>query len=183
MIVFSRQKWAGMSVLSYYTAKILVDLPRIAITSSIFFTGLVIFFPFNQDWRGMFAIIATLMFYGFGMGYLVSSIFSQKHVQSVNAMMMLLWPFLLSGVSPYLATVNNSYHPGIRWLWSVSVPRWMIECFVVREIKARPFDEKNRVMDPYNFLNNSEVWDDFLYSIYIILGMNAIALIALKLFR
>lgn len=120
-------------------------------------------------------------FYSFVVGYALSNAVPYQKMALAGTGMALLWSLVLAGVSPTLESVQD-YPPALKWLWNVSVPRWMIEAFYIKEIQALPFKEKNNPvgLGPYK-------WDNyglcFSYSIWITITWHILALLALKLFN
>jgi hypothetical protein len=148
-VVYWRNTSAGMSVLPYFFAKLIVDVPRIILGGTMYSVALVIFFPYSQSFVSLYCIILCLHFYAFALGYALFTAVSYSKMSLYGTGFALLWALVLSGVMPPLYDVlpRPPYSEGfpyvLRWLWDVSATRWAIEAFYIAELKELPFVEKN----------------------------------------
>ncbi|KAJ3303577.1 hypothetical protein HDV03_003654 [Kappamyces sp. JEL0829] len=180
-VVYWRDTAAGMPVLPYYLAKVIVDIPRIILGAISYFIALIMFFPYAQSWVNLLGMILMLHFYSFALGYALSTAVTYQKLSLYGVGLSLLWALVLSGVNPSLNDVSE-FPSIIAWVWKVSVPRWMIEAFYIKEVTALPFKERNLPNGPDQYL-----WDnygsDFYHSIAITLGWHVLAILGLKVFN
>ena len=122
-----------------------------------------------------------LHFYSFAVGYALSTAVKYSSLAISGTGVSLLWCLVLSGVNPQLPDIE-SFPSWINWLWKVSVPRYMVESFYVKEIQALPFQEKDKPAPPHNY-----TWDsyqtNFITSIQITIAWHVLAILGLKLFN
>lgn len=88
---------------------------------------------------------------------------------------------VFGGTTPKLVKVmEESFYAPIRWLWSVSAPRWSIEAWYIKEADARPWVELHD--EP---LEHGYHRDNYAYAIsnimWIGLGWAVLAILGLKL--
>jgi hypothetical protein len=185
-VVYWRDTAAGMPVIPYFFAKVLVDIPRIILGGTMFSVALVMFFPYQQSFVTLYLIVLCLHFYAFAIGYALSNSVPYSKLSLYGTGFSLLWALVLSGVMPALWDVlprppsSDGYPAAIRWLWSVSAPRWAIEAFYITEVQALPFAEKNR--EAPHMYNYGNFWLAIRMIWAITSGWLLIALLALKLF-
>ncbi|KAJ3265557.1 hypothetical protein HK104_006280, partial [Borealophlyctis nickersoniae] len=179
-VVYFRDTSTGMRTFPYFLAKIVIDLPRIIVGGVMYAFALILFFPHRQDFVFILLVIEFMYFAAFAMGYHLSIAFKPNHVPLVSTGVSLLWALVMSGVMPTLTDVYTSptYTP-VRWLWSVSAPRYAIEAFWIKEVGAYPFEKP--VTAPYEY-----DWDNFdkdLKAMFLIgVGWMGVAFLGLKLF-
>jgi energy-coupling factor transporter ATP-binding protein EcfA2 len=186
-VVYWRDSASGMSVIPYFIAKFLVDIPRIVLGSTVYCFALVMFFKYSQSFITLYWIVLCLHFYAFALGYALSTAVSYSNYSIYGTGFSLLWSLALSGVIPSLDSVfpetieNTGYPQAISWLWNFSGSRWAIEAFYISEIKALSFIENTKKPPfPYSYEN-------YDIATVNILGISIIwlltALLGLKLFN
>jgi len=186
-VVYWRDTSSGMSAIPYFFAKVLVDVPRIILGSTMFSVALVMFFPYAQSFLSLYLIVMCLHFYAFALGYALSTAVAYSSFAVYGTGFSLLWALVLSGVVPPLYDIlpggsSKDGYPGIiQWLWQISGPRWAIEAFYIEEIKSLPFIEKTRgAPHMYNFNNYGT---DIKNVIFITAGWLFLTILGLKLFN
>ncbi len=180
-VVYWRDTASGMSVIPYYFAKVIVDLPRIFFGATAYAIALVIFFPYQQPFVNLYSVILMLHFYAFSLGYALSTAVNYASLSLYGTGFSLLWALVLSGVAPSLSAAQG-YPSAINWLWKVSVPRFMVESFYLKEISSLPYVEKNAPEAPHGY-DWGSYRANFITSIQITLAWHLLAIIGLKLFN
>ncbi|ORX95331.1 hypothetical protein K493DRAFT_372289, partial [Basidiobolus meristosporus CBS 931.73] len=183
-VVFWRDIATGMPTLPYFLAKAISDVPRIVFASLMFVLALVINFPNNSSFGYLYLIVLGLYFVGFSIGYFISCLVPRDKAQLFGVIVTLFWGILCGGVQPSLATVHE--YPGwLKWLWSISGPRWAISAFYLSETKHRSnvwcryFDVESNLWD-YGYQNDTFHWD-IVHLFLISLMYNVLSFLALKL--
>ncbi|KAF9193998.1 hypothetical protein BGZ50_006843 [Haplosporangium sp. Z 11] len=181
--VFWRDTSAGMPTLPYYLAKILADVPRMIVAAFMYTGAFIFFFAYRQQLSSLFLVILLLYINAFAMGYFVSAVFSRPMFGLAGTGMSLSWALVLSGTAPQLYKVMNSRrYDTVRWVWSVSAPRWGVEAFYLKEMDSRIYNEVK-----HNLLGDTYAFEDYegaiLSMVYIGLGWNIIAFSLMKLFN
>ncbi|KAI8926163.1 hypothetical protein BC831DRAFT_457743 [Entophlyctis helioformis] len=179
-VVYWRDTASGMNTIPYYLAKFAVDVPRVIMGGSMFFIALLLFFPYKQSAASLFAIVLSLYFNSFGMGYWISTAFPLAKSALIGTGFALLWALVLSGTIPNLEDVAE-FPTWVQWLWDVSAPRWAIETFWLQEVKNLPWREK--FMTPANTYITGNEPTAFRNMIVIAVGWNVLAFLGLKLFN
>ncbi|KAI8905545.1 P-loop containing nucleoside triphosphate hydrolase protein [Gorgonomyces haynaldii] len=183
-VVYWRDAASGMSVIPYFLAKFVVDIPRIVLGSTFYALALALFFPYRQAFVTLYILVVTIYFVSFAMGYWISTAFPLSRAALIGTGFALLWALVLSGVVPKLSEVKdpaNPYPGIISWLWDVSAPRWAIEGFWLKEVDARAWDEKNE--DPTNAYVKNNYNDDVSNIVAIGFVWCLFSLLGLKLFN
>ena len=141
-VVFWRDTSSGMPTLSYFLAKFTADIPRMVIASFFYTTGIIVFYDYRSKFIVLMGVVLCLYFVAFQMGYLLSILLNKSSVGLVATANGLLWGFLFGGASPDLTSVMTSAgYSQIRWLWSISAPRYGIEAFYIIEVQNRQWQE------------------------------------------
>jgi ABC-type multidrug transport system ATPase subunit len=186
-VVYWRDTSVGMSVIPYFFAKIIVDIPRVVLGSTVYSFALVMFFKYSQSFVSIYWIVFCLYFYAFALGYALSTAVPYQKFAIYGVGFSLLWALAMSGVIPALKDIfpETSEDPGypeaVRWIWNFSGSRWAIEAFYISEIKALPFVENTRNPPfPYNY-DNYFVATGYVWGISLIWLLLALA--GLKLFN
>jgi len=178
-VVFWRDTSAGQPTISYYIAKVVADIPRIIFAAIMFTIAFILLFPYHSTFLNIFCIVLALYGCAFSMGYFLSVIFDKKVVALASTGFSLAWSLVLSGIIPNLKDIKGGFLNYFGFLWDVSAPRWAIELFWLREVRARDYD-----LDPNNLPNTYKYSTDpvgFLYIALITLGWNVLSYIAMKL--
>jgi len=177
-VVFWRDTSAGQPTISYYLAKVVADIPRIIIAAVMFSISFVLLFPYHSHFWIIFLIVLALYFCAFAMGYFLSVIFDRKIVALASTGFSLAWSLVLSGIIPNLTELpKNPILNRLKFLWSLSAPRWAIELFWIKEVEAREYS-----IDKYPNTYLHETWPvGFLYIVYITIGWNVLAYLCMKL--
>ena len=85
---------------------------------------------------------------------------------------------MLMGAS--CAVVADTYSPAVQWIWSISSPRWGIEAFYLSQVQAFDYMDISTGLSVYGY-NSGEMWYSVAMIVYIGLGWETAALLALKL--
>ncbi|KAI9100561.1 hypothetical protein DFS34DRAFT_592447 [Phlyctochytrium arcticum] len=180
-VVFWRDSSSGMSALPYFLAKWIADFPRMILATVMFTLALAIFLPFREQLYELSALILVLYFASFSMGYFLAAVLKPSSVALATTGFVLLWSLFFGGVNPSLRTVEGEYfYALIRWLWSLSAPRWGIEAYYIKETEARPWDELKT--QPLNHTYDRNAWGSSLLNVVFIgLGWAFLAIVGLKL--
>ncbi|OUM66640.1 hypothetical protein PIROE2DRAFT_68925 [Piromyces sp. E2] len=159
-VVFWRDTSAGQPTISYYLAKVVADIPRIIVAAVMFTISFILLFPYHSNYWKIFLIVLSLYFCAFAMGYFLSVIFDRKIVALASTGFSLAWSLVLSGIIPNLSDLEgNNVLKHVKFLWSMSAPRWAIELFWLKEVEARKY-----IIDKYPHTYKSETWPiGFLY--------------------
>jgi ABC-type multidrug transport system ATPase subunit len=186
-VVYWRDTSVGMSVIPYFLAKIIVDIPRVVLGSTVYSFALVMFFKYSQSFVSIYWIVLCLYFYAFALGYALSTAVPYQKFAIYGVGFSLLWALAMSGVIPALKDIfpetseDTGYPEAVRWLWYVSGSRWAIEAFYISEIKALPFVENTRNPPfPYSY-DNYFVATGYMWAISF--GWLILTLVGLKLFN
>jgi hypothetical protein len=186
-VVFWRDTAAGMSVIPYFFAKFIVDIPRIILGATMYSFSLVMFFAYGQSFLKLYIVVLALHFYAFALGYALSAMVPYTNYSLYGTGFSLLWALALSGVTPPLWDIvprppsSNGFPAAIRWLWDVSAPRWAIEAFYVTEVQSLPFVEKaEQAPHTYNYDNYPT---DIRNMLQITAAWLFIAILGMKLFN
>eukprot|EP00833_Pecoramyces_ruminatium_P006646 jgi/Orpsp1_1/1180678/evm.model.c7180000074299.1 len=179
-VVFWRDTSAGQPTISYYLAKVVADIPRIAFAAVMFTIAFILLFPYHSTYFSIFFIVLALYGCAFSMGYFLSIIFNKKVVALASTGFSLAWSLVFSGIIPNFNDINNNaLMKHFKFIWNCSAPRWAIELFWLREVQARDYD-----LDVNNLPNTYTQSTDpvgFLYIFYITIGWNILAYLAMKL--
>lgn len=155
-VVYWRDTASGMATIPYYLAKVIIDIPRVFFGALLYSLALVLFFPYRQNFIGIFYLCLAIYFSAFAIGYFISIVFRRESTPLIGVGMALLFSIGLGGVVPKLEAVFGTDYPMlsvettplpgypvfVRWLWAISAPRWAIEAFWIKETEFRPFREK-----------------------------------------
>ena len=128
-----RECAAGLNSIPYFFGKWLVNFPRIVGAAGFFLISFSIRFQDTSKRGDTFAIILTLYWFGFAIGYVVSQCVPIRYASSLGVLIALIFAVGLSGVNPSLKDVN-SYSQSRQIPWSVSGPRWALEAFYVSQV-------------------------------------------------
>jgi len=177
-VVFWRDSSAGQPTISYYLAKVVADIPRVVIAAIMFTTAFILLFPYHSSFKYIFYIDLALYACAFSMGYFLSVIFDKKIVALASTGFSLAWALVFSGIIPNLSTIPTSpVLKHFKFIWDISAPRWAIELFWLKEIHAREYE-----IPTYPNTYKPTTWPvGFLYIVYITIGWNVLAYLAMKL--
>ncbi|KAJ3269984.1 hypothetical protein HDV01_000747 [Terramyces sp. JEL0728] len=173
-VVYWRDTASGMSVIPYYVAKALVDVPRILIGACVYFLSLITFFPYAQKFGFLLSVVICLHFYAFALGYALSTAVPYSKLAVYGTGFSLLWALVLSGVVPDLWDVKTSYPSVVQWFWEISAPRWAIEAIWIKEVSATGFNLKTDHFydfDDYNLCITNMIKITLCWHLLSILGL------------
>ncbi|KAF9913217.1 hypothetical protein BX616_010139 [Lobosporangium transversale] len=179
--VFWRDSSAGMPTLPYYLAKILADVPRMIVATCMYTSSFIFFFAYNQKMTQLLALVLIIYINAFALGYFVSAAFNRSMLGLAGTGMSLTWALVFSGSSPRLYKVMTSpRYASVRWLWTVSAPRWAVEAFYLKEMEFRDYNELKHhlLVDTFSFDNYKKA---ISYMLYIALCWNLIVFMLMKL--
>ncbi|KAJ3268645.1 hypothetical protein HK104_005310 [Borealophlyctis nickersoniae] len=180
-VVYWRDVSAGMSVLPYFFAKWVADVPRIVIASCMFTGSLILFLPYRAELYDVWVVVLVMYFCAFSMGYFLSAIMRPPNVALATTGWVLLWAMLLGGVTPRLEDVQlKPFFRPISFLWSISAPRWAIEAWYIKEALARPWKELHDEELTHGYRKQEYEWS---VGVIVIIGVawSVAALVGLKL--
>ncbi|KAJ3040357.1 hypothetical protein HDV00_011013 [Rhizophlyctis rosea] len=180
-VVFWRDVSGGMSVVPYFLAKWIADIPRIVVASLMFTGAVILFLPFRAPLYYVYGLIITLYFAAFSMGYFLSAIMKPSNVALATTGWVLLWAMLFSGVTPKLEKVEEiDFYKPVRWIWEVSAPRWSVEGWYIVEAGARPWKELQGGVKGHGYVGGR--YEDCLgWVVCVGVGWAVLALLGLKL--
>ncbi|KND03224.1 uncharacterized protein SPPG_09010 [Spizellomyces punctatus DAOM BR117] len=181
-VVYWRDASSGMATLPYFMAKWIADIPRIIIAAIMYTLALILFLPFRQRLFEIFDLVLVLYFAAFSMGYFLSSVIKPQSVALAATGFVLLWSMLFGGVNPQLQNVmQTGFYAPIRWLWSVSAPRWAIEAWYIKEAGARPWIELHTMPLRQGAYDSGNYATALVSIVYIGLGWALLAILGMKL--
>ncbi|GBC06719.1 hypothetical protein RclHR1_00700018 [Rhizophagus clarus] len=180
-VVYWRDTAAGMRTIPYFFAKFIADIPRLVIAAAMFTCSFILFYPYRALIVELYLIILLAYLAAWTMGYFLSAIVTKEKLGLIGTGFALGWGLVLSGANPKLdEVVTNDSFMYLRWLWSISAPRWEIEAVYLKEINPRKWYEIHT-----SSLNNTYKFNDFpicLRNIGLIsMGWAAAAFFAMKL--
>jgi len=133
---FWREQGSGMNFVTYFYGKVLADIPRIALAALCFTFALVAGFATNSTVIKMFAIVFSMYFSGFSLGYLVSAFVGQSTAALLGVAVSMLFAIMLSGTNkPSLKDVQDGNGFG-QFIFFMSYARWGAEAFYINEVKS-----------------------------------------------
>ncbi|KAJ3126574.1 hypothetical protein HK098_007403 [Nowakowskiella sp. JEL0407] len=173
-VVYWRERATGLKTLPYFLGKAVVDLPRILFAAIMYSTALTLFFPYRQYFSDLYVSVLLLYFSAFAIGYTISIFFNNATVPLVGTAMSLLWAL----------NCKPSQMPQSSGSGKISSPRYFIEAFWLNEMARRPWDDFQKIEDGkearYAYIKGN-FHKDLLFMVYIALGWNFLAFLALKL--
>jgi hypothetical protein len=178
-VVYWRERQAGIPALPYFFAKILADVPRIALAAACFMLAFILGYNNNQSIGSLYIILFLLYLWGFSCGYFISAISPRSAAPLVGVVFALVWAIALSGVSPSIKSIRDerSY---LIWLYNISAPRWAISAFYLQEIESKSFQNIEVGLELYGYENDS-VSLSLVYVLCIALGWQLLAMLSFKL--
>ena len=118
-----RECSAGLNSIPYFVAKWIANFPRIVGAALFFYISFSIKFSDTASAGDIYAVILTLYWFGFSIGYVVSQCVPIRYASMLGVLIALIFAVGLSGVNPSLTEVNE-YSTSRRIPWSVSGPRY-----------------------------------------------------------
>ncbi|GBC06720.1 hypothetical protein RclHR1_00700019 [Rhizophagus clarus] len=180
-VVYWRDTAAGMRTIPYFFAKFIADIPRLFVAAAMFTCSFILFYPYRASIFEIYLIILLSYQAAWTMGYFLSAIVTKEKLGLIGTGFTLGWGLVLSGGNPELDEVmNNETYIHIRWLWSISAPRWEIEAMYLKEISPRKWHEIHTA--PLNYTYKFEDFPICLSNIALIsMGWATVAFFAMKL--
>ncbi|RIA87160.1 hypothetical protein C1645_828180 [Glomus cerebriforme] len=182
-VVYWRDTAAGMRTIPYFFAKFFADIPRLVIAAAMFACSFILFYPFRSLFSELYLIILLSYLAAWTMGYFLSALVSKEKIGLIGTGFALGWGLVLSGANPKLDDVmTNDVYAHIRWLWTISAPRWEIEALYLKEIDPRKWYEIHN--EPLNYTYKFADYPICLRNIAIIsIGWATVAFFSMKLFN
>jgi len=177
-VVYWREQASGIPALPYYLAKVVADLPRIALAAACFLLSFIIGFNNNESFASLYLTLLALYFWGFSSGYFISAIVSRQLSSLVGVVYALVWAIAFSGVEPSLADAKT-HHPAMNILYDISAPRWAISAFYLKEIQSKSYENTSVGINAYGY--NGDTYQRDILMIFIVgIGWQVLAFIMLK---
>lgn len=131
--VFHRHASTGLDTLPYFLAKIVNDVPRIALAGVL--CALFMFVKFHTvGSSGRIVLICVFLYWtAFAQGYFISTIVNYRAAPLAGVVFTLFWVMVFSGVQIRL-TQRSSMPSFVQFLFQLSPGRWAIEAFYVNEM-------------------------------------------------
>eukprot|EP00002_Diphylleia_rotans_P014241 TRINITY_DN2776_c0_g1_i1.p1 TRINITY_DN2776_c0_g1~~TRINITY_DN2776_c0_g1_i1.p1 ORF type:complete len:894 (+),score=204.72 TRINITY_DN2776_c0_g1_i1:62-2743(+) len=137
-VVYWRESASGLNPLSYFLSKVLADIPRIVLASTLFFLAYIFVFTPVGSLGDLYVIMLMLYWAGFSSGYFISQLVRVEVAPLVGVAFALVWAIVFSGSNPRLPEVDNDFGSGAMFFWDISYARWAVEAFYLMNVK--PFD-------------------------------------------
>jgi hypothetical protein len=178
-VVYWRERQAGIPALPYFLAKILADVPRIALAAAGYLIAFILGFNNSESIGSLYLLILVLYLWGFSCGYFISAVTPKSAASLVGVVFALVWAIAISGIQPSLKTVQEEHHY-LMWLYDLSAPRWAIGAFYLQETETKRFQDVESAIALYGYQDDN-VSSNLAYIVVISIGWQVLAMLCFKL--
>eukprot|EP00656_Telonema_subtile_P001458 TRINITY_DN10649_c0_g3_i1.p1 TRINITY_DN10649_c0_g3~~TRINITY_DN10649_c0_g3_i1.p1 ORF type:complete len:1003 (-),score=263.81 TRINITY_DN10649_c0_g3_i1:69-3077(-) len=179
---FWREQGSGMNFVTYYYAKVVADLPKIALAAACFTFAFLSGFATNSTTMKVYAVVVAMYYAGFSLGYLVSAFVDQGTAALLGVAVSMLFAIALSGSnSPKLSDVHSS-NGFVQGIFFMSYARWGTEAFYVNEVRQYDYMNINTYINTQGFTLSDEQYHIDIRNCFLqALIWQVIALVFLKM--